>query len=125
MKHVDVEALVSAIPMPPRLMARKEKLTHWAELVRNYHGELALYHSVEYWQPHQLTSFIPTQMGPASAMTIAANDPTFQSQGLSVDSTMAEIMRFFELSQRELHEFSCDCGGYISNRQQADRIANL
>jgi hypothetical protein len=34
-------------------------------------------------------------------------------------------MHFFELSQHELHEFSCDCGGVITNDEMAKRINTL
>ncbi len=33
-----------------------------------------------------------------------------------------KLLRFFELSKNDLHEFSCDCGGVIRNDTMADRI---
>jgi len=34
-------------------------------------------------------------------------------------------MDFFELSQSDIHAFSCDCGGSISNAKMADRIEKI
>jgi hypothetical protein len=121
MKHIDAEALVHSIPIA---MTRREKLVRWAELVRKASSELALYHAIEHMRPYQLAELRPFQ-GPLSAFTMAVKDPTFNAQGLSVESTLVDVMRFFELSQRELHEFSCDCGGYIDNHDQAARIERL
>jgi hypothetical protein len=121
MKHQDAEAFVIAVPVQ---MTRREKLTRWAELVRKVDTGLVLYHAIEHMRPYQLKEIRPFQ-GPMSAFTMAVKDPTFQSQGLKIESTLVEIMNFFELSQGELHEFSCDCGGYIDNHEQAHRIDRL
>jgi hypothetical protein len=122
MKHIDAEALVHSIPIQ---MTRWEKLRRWAELVRNHNSELALFHGLEYLRPYDLRTIIPGAIRATSAFTVAVKDPTFNAQGLSVESTLADVMRFFELSQGELHEFSCDCGGYIDNHNQAARIERL
>lgn len=121
MKHVDVEALVHSVPIQ---MTRRERLTRWADLVRKSRYELVLYHGLEHLRPRQLSEVIPTRIA-LSAFTLAVLDPSFNEQGLSQESNLVDVMGFFELSQEELHEFSCDCGGYISNRVQADRIERL
>jgi hypothetical protein len=123
MKHQDAEAFVIAVPVQ---MTRRERLARWADLVRAYKNrELILYHAVEYWSRAQLRSFRPIDMGAESAFTLAVKDPSFQQQGLAVGSSIADVMSFFSLSQGQLHDFSCDCGGYIDNRKQAERIERL
>jgi hypothetical protein len=60
-----------------------------------------------------------------TALGIAASDPVFRAQGLNTTTSIADALRFFELSISQAHAFSCDCGGAISNDQQADRIERL
>jgi hypothetical protein len=120
MKHQDAEAFAVAIPV------RRERLTRWAELVRGYYpDDLALMHNLEYLRPSELDRIRIMDVLATSAFTLAVADSTFNAQGLSRQSTLRDVMGFFELSQGELHEFSCDCGGYISNPEQAARIERL
>lgn len=127
MKHVDIEEMVTAaVPVPVvAKMTRAEKLNRWADLVRNYQGgELQIFHNLEYWPDYAMRE---TQFGPMSlsAFGVAVADAAFREQGLPNPANLVDIMHFFDIDQAQLHEFSCDCGGYISNRQQADQIANL
>jgi hypothetical protein len=63
----------------------------------------------------------------------ALADPLFREQGLVGtplnDGTPAvsprQIMDFFELTQEQLHEFSCNCGGQLTGATIADRIERL
>lgn len=112
--------IVSAVPIP---MTRKEKLLHWAKLVRNSTSALHLFHLLERWNADQLNAR-GIDGGAISAFSVAASDPTFQAQGYKGE-TVRQAMDFFELSQQQLHEFSCDCGGHISNSGMADRIEHL
>ena len=125
---VIIDSLMSMLPVKekPAVMSRKARLLHWAGLVRRFWGDLYIFHLLEYQRPDQLH-----KIGhPSSAFDLAGNDPVLQDQGIKKDTTQggvlttsaAEVMRFFELSQQELHEFSCDCGGAISPERQADRI---
>jgi hypothetical protein len=120
MKHVEVSDLVSAVPIK---MARREKLLRWAELVRKTYNGLHLYHNLEYMTRGQLASIRPFDSG--SALDVAVRNPEFQAQGLSRDSNIQEVLDFFELTQPQAHAFSCDCGGDISNEEQARRIERL
>jgi hypothetical protein len=123
MKHQDAEAFAVAIPVR---MTKRKRLTHWAELVRGYYpGDLTLFHGLEYLRPCELDRIRVLNVLATSAFTLAVADSTFNAQGLSRQSTLLDVMGFFELTQGELHEFSCDCGGYISNPEQADRIERL
>ena len=121
MKHVEIAELVTAVPIP---MTRNEKLRHWASLVRKHPVDLALYHRLEFYTLRDLRDTIVTCTD-RSAFGLAVSDPTFQREGLKAQSNLMEIMSFFTLSQSQLHEFSCDCGGRIDNSVMADRIASL
>jgi hypothetical protein len=59
--------------------------------------------------------------GDPTALGIAASDPLFQAQGLSASTSIADALRFLELTITQAHAFSCDCGGTISDDQQADQ----
>jgi hypothetical protein len=126
MKHIDINEVIDAVPIRP-VMSRRDKLLRWAELVDRCHQDLVLYHGIEHMRPYDLANIRPygTSGYPTSAFTIAIMDPTFQAMGLTLASSVTDAMRFFELSQGELHGFSCDCGGYIDNHEQARRIARL
>jgi hypothetical protein len=80
-----------------------------------------MYSNLEYMRPEQLAGI--DVRGNRTALAIAAHDPVFQAMGIG--TTVLSVMEFFGISQGELHEFSCDCGGYIENREQADRITYL
>lgn len=124
MKHVEIGELVSAIPLDPPKMTRAEKLHHWAELVRKADHRIGLMHAVEYMSRADLAH---VQIGHVmhTALGIAALDPKFQAEGLSTTTSLGDALRFFEVTQHQAHAFSCDCGGAISNAEQADRIARL
>lgn len=125
MKTLDIaETVKTAVP----IMNRTQRLRHWASLVRPHRGPLLIFHNLEFWDKYQLAATSPTVMAAYNNLTafaLAENDPSFQAQGLGLGSTFKQHMDFFELSQMELHAFSCDCGGMISNQQMADRIERL
>jgi hypothetical protein len=136
---VDPHTLISAIPLPapkPPAMTRYEKLMRWAQLVRNAPTRMYLMHGLEYYTPDQLKVPAFHYRGPdaaCSAFGLAMADPVLAEAGLksSVEATfpgtgaISDIMGFMELTQQQLHEFSCDCGGSISNTDMADRIERL
>jgi len=128
MKHVDIsEVTATAAPVMIR-MTRREKLLRWAKLVREYSRQLYLYHRLEYWDSFQLSN--PTNlrtvdsMSRQNAFSLAYADPVLAAEGLKGDS-IAGVMGFMELTQAQLHEFSCDCGGAIDNDEMARRIEKL
>jgi hypothetical protein len=122
MQYVSAKDLISAVPV---YMTKKEKLQRWAEIVRQCKNDLYLFHGLEYLNPRQLRSVYPQSIGMESAFTLAEKDTTFQAQGLKVGSSLADHMEFFSLTQQELHEFSCNCGGQIDNQRMASRIQAL
>ena len=123
MKHVDVEAAVAlAVPVEPKKMTREQKLMHWAGLVRCAGSDLGLYHLLEYSTDEQLSLEICSNH--STALGVAARDGLLERQGLT-DKSILGVMRFMEIEKAQLHEFSCDCGGTINNRNQALRIEYL
>lgn len=118
MQHLSREA-IQAIAVPPP-MTRRDKLLRWADLIERYNGDLVIFHKLEYVSPCHLGSY----GGHGSAFGVASGDPVFRDAGLA-GGTASDAMNFFELSQEELHEFSCDCGGHISNTMMAARVRRL
>lgn len=120
MQHVSAKDLVSAIPVQ---MTKKEKLLRWAELVREHRYNICLYSNLEYMTKSQRDTFMVTPEH-RTAFSVAIEDPTFKEQGLT-SHTLSNVLKFFDLSVAEAHAFSCDCGGTISNKEQAARIEYL
>ncbi|MHC2536941.1 hypothetical protein [Bradyrhizobium diazoefficiens] len=121
MKQVAIAELVSAVLVK---MTREQKLLRWAELIRRHPGPLALFHGIEYMSRFDLNNVRITS-GHPFALSVAQADPVFQAEGLAAETTLADALNFFEVTQHEAHAFSCDCGGAISNTDQAARIERL
>lgn len=127
---VDVTSIVSAVPLPAEQpkMTRREKLLRWAFAIRAFRGDhrLVLFHGLEYFTAEMLNTPIPQFMPPtyATAFSVAAADPVLSEAGFKGE-TASEVMGFFELTQPQLHEFSCNCGGVIGNDEMAHRIERL
>ena len=98
-------------------LTKREKLLHLARILRGAPIHLFMFSNVEYMSAidKQMTSH------PYSAFALAAADPILKDAGLT-GSSVADGERFFELTRDELHAFSCDCGGHISNDQMARRV---
>lgn len=103
------------------VMTRRDKLLRFVEIVRSHRDRpFGLYHNLEGYRPEALE-----QIGiRGSAFEAAAADPGLHDAGL-IGESVADAQRFFELSQHELHEFSCDCGGQITNEDMANRIEGI
>jgi hypothetical protein len=122
MKTVDVKAQVTAVAL-----TRKEKLLRWSELIRATSANFYIFHRLEHWNPRQLKMAMAEHgipLGYANAFIVAAADPVFRAAGLAGDS-VADSMRFFELSLDDMHGFSCDCGGAVEKTDMAHRIEHL
>lgn len=124
MKTVNEAELAQAVPVPSPVapMTRKEKLLRWAELVRNAPYPMRLYHLLENCSRSRLDE--AHVYGSGCAFDIAFSDPVLREQGLT-EPTIGGVMNFMEITQQQLHEFSCDCGGHISNDDMANRIEGL
>lgn len=98
-------------------MTRRDKLLRWGDLIRACPHGLILFNNLEHMPP----DVWDTIAHPHSAFALAANDPDLRAAGLKGEF-VGDAVRFFELSRDEVHAFSCDCGGAISNAQMAGRI---
>lgn len=98
-------------------MSRREKLFRFARVIRQQKTSFFMFSNLEYMSPSDLTRC----EHPASAFAAAAADPVLAEAGLT-GHTVAKAQKFFELSASELHAFSCDCGGQITNDQMARRV---
>lgn len=120
MERVNIDQLVAEALVP---MTKKDKLQRWARLCREYGYALNLFNSLEYWNLRQLQEI--KVCGTGTAMSLAADDSVFHAAGLPQDASVMDVIKFFELSQSQLHEFSCDCGGNLNNDEQARRIERI
>jgi hypothetical protein len=118
MKHVETSELVTAVPVA---MTRAQKLQRWADLVRQSPKHLHLFSGLEYMSGGQRNHYLIASNDP-TALGIAVNDPEFQAQGLKPGISLSGALGFFELDVSQAHAFSCDCGGSITNSEQANRI---
>jgi hypothetical protein len=121
MKHVAQEQILSAIPLLPE-MTRKQKLERWADLISEC-NDIALIHNLENWDHEIFNNERKLQYYGRTAFHVAADDPIFKKLGLI--ATVGSAIKFFEVSQSDLHEFSCDCGGSISATRMARYIRNI
>lgn len=111
---------VTSTAIKPHVMTRREKLQRFAKIVRESNSQFFIFHQLEYLQPGMLESANHSQ----SAFHAAATDPILADAGLK-DGTVGSAMKFFELGREDLHEFSCNCGGHITNSMMADRIDKI
>lgn len=133
MRHVDPATAVQAatvmpLPLPiPTPMTRQQKLLRWADLIARHAEGLRIFHHLEWMQEWQLAA----AYDPRSAFAVALADPVLREAGITGDVSMfgkndqlsaLGAKKFFELSQAELHEFSCDCARAIAPSTMAERI---
>ncbi len=120
----ELEALQKEFPVvdpTPVKLTRAQKLERLAELIekRAARDYLMLAPGLEYYSP-QILAALPAH----GALELAAWDDVFNKDGLKNRSVLG-VRDYLELSTPELHEFSCDCGGLISNADMASRIRRL
>lgn len=115
LSHAEVEALNKASPV--KEMTRVEKLTRWAELLRKCGHAIYLGDRIEYLSPEarDATEWM------CSPMSVAAADPVLTDAGLK-NGTIGEAKRFFEITDEDVHAFSCNCGGHQTGANMASRI---
>jgi len=122
---IDADALVAAVPIP---VTRADRLREWAKIVRACNRNVWLLSNLEHLtEPHismPLDAIYGANAVAGSPFGLAANHPPFRVQGYT-GSTLRDAMSFFEVNQSQLHEFSCDCGGMLSNEEMARRIERL
>ena len=109
MKHQTLEQLQTVAEIdqayPRQAMSRSERLERWAELLeRNPDRRLSTLHQTEY-QPVRARG---AMRGDGSPISVAFEDPVLRAAGLENDN-YGEAKRFFELTDRQLHEIICYC----------------
>jgi hypothetical protein len=125
-------------------MTRREKLMRLAEIARGGRPSAMkkilaklgwgagmidnawfIFHRIEFMTAADLA----TAYAPASVFDAAVKDPMLYDAGLRADKgdsvSVARAMQFFELTQKQMHPLSCDCGGMISNAEMASRIEKM
>jgi hypothetical protein len=116
----EISKCLSPVVIKPAPMTRRAKLMRWAMIVRKAKDPFVIFHNLEHYPQVQLAGIYH----PGSAFAAAAADPILKDAGLQGETAL-DAMQFFELSQHELHEFSCNCGGVISNGEMANRIERI
>lgn len=109
MKHQALEQLqiVAKVDQdyPRQAMSRSERLERWAELLeQDPNRRLSTLLQTEY-QPVRARA---AMRGDSSPISVAFEDPVLRAAGLENDS-YGEAKRFFELTDRQLHEVICYC----------------
>ena len=115
LSHDQITAMAQPIPM-----SRDDKLERWALINRTKLERIFIFHRLEYRSHEDLTRLA----NPGSAFASGAADPVLKVAGLNSEC-VGEGMRFFELSKDDVHAFSCDCSGSISNSSMAGRVRGL
>lgn len=98
-------------------LTRRDKLFRLAQLIRSAPHQCVMFSGIEYMTHTDKTM----AAHPRSIFAVAVKDSVLKDAGLQGES-VAEGQRFFELSIGDLHAFSCDCGGQMSNDQMARRV---
>ena len=123
MRHQTLDQLqtVADVGCDPihRPMTREQRLLRWAELLeQRADRSLAALAGTEH-QPPILREIMRSS---GSALTVAADDPILRAEGLQ-DDTYGEAKRFFEVSDRQLHDIVCYC--HVGAIMPASRAAQM
>jgi hypothetical protein len=124
MKHHSIEqlqAFADIQPLSPYLpMTRTERLERWAQLLEDQpERRLGTLSGTEYAPRAERLAMRVS----GSPITVAFEDPAFRAAGLEDDSYGA-AKRFFELSDRQLHNIVCYChfGDAVRGASAARRV---
>jgi hypothetical protein len=109
MQHKTLEDLQRVAAVYPDqsspAMTRSGRLQRWAELLeREPSRRLGALHGTEY-QPGDIRDMMRSIGSPLS---VAFEDPVLRAEGLTGDN-YGEAKRFFELTDRQLHNIVCYC----------------
>lgn len=109
MKHHTLDQLQTIAQIVPRFLPpvadRRQRLERWAELLEGIrHRHLDTLHETEF----QLQEERDALRSDYSPITIAFRDPVLQDAGMG-DDTYGEAIRFFDISDDELHDIVCYC----------------
>lgn len=118
LSHAEVEALNAASPVT--IMTKAEKLERWAVLLEKSRNPVYMAHNLE----HMTQANRDASHWGYSPMMVAAADPVFRDAGLKGD-TVKDVKEFFEITDEDVHAFSCDCGGSRTGEQMASRVRDI
>ena len=107
MKHHKMEDLggvAEVIPFTVTRMSRKERLQRWADLLEAIPGKLNALTRIEYLPVAERLE----ARADNSPLEIAYRDTVLREEGLAGDR-LGDVMRFFDLSDRQAHRLFCDC----------------
>ena len=121
MKHQTLDQLqaiaeVHSQPTHPP-MTRSQRLERWVELLEARPQRLL---RALAGTEHQRATIRDEMRCEGSPIAIAFNDPLLRAEGLN-DDTYGEAIRFFNLTDRQLHGIVCDC--YVGATMTASRAA--
>ena len=119
MKHQTLDQLhaVAEVNTAKPVMSRTQRLERWAELLeREPRRLLTALAGTEYRAPVDRD----VMRGAGSPISVALADPILHDEGLKDDS-YGEAKRFFELTDRQLHEIVCYC--HVGAVMQSSRAA--
>ena len=109
MKHQTIEQLqiVAAVDQdyPRQAMSRSERLERWAELLECEPERLLVALSGTEYTPTEARNVMRVVDSP---ITVAFEDLDLRADGLTGDS-YGEAKRFFEVTDRQLHDIVCHC----------------
>lgn len=121
----EISQCMSPVIIEPKVMTRHEKLMRLAKVVGNHSEGIYIFHRLEYYSQHELNHTVHL----LSAFQLALGDQELREAGLKPDIeeaiSVGAAQTFFELSKEDLHAFSCDCGGAITNATMAARIEKI
>lgn len=120
MEHKTLAELERTAETTPIPQTRTERLQRWAAaLAKLGSARLNSLLRTEYVAPEALAAVRAEN----SPLSVAADDPALRVAGLRND-TFGEAMRFFELSEHELHRIVCYChyGETMSAEESAHRV---
>jgi len=104
-KTVEQIGRVAEVHVEQPLMSRSERLQRWAELLeRQPDRRLNTLFETE----HQSQTMRETMRHVETPISVAVADPILRTAGLAND-TYGEAKRFFDISDRELHNILCYC----------------
>jgi len=125
MKHQKREELggvAEIVSFEPKPMTRRERLQRWAEVLDRNPGKINALTRIVYLP---LSERLDARAD-NSPLEIAFRDPVLRGDGLESDR-LGDVMRYFELSNRDAHRLFCDCHYYgsMTGAGLANRLRNI
>ena len=120
MEHKTLAQIERAAETAPIPLTRMDRLNRWAVALDQLgNTPLNTLLQTEYAAAQSLAGM----RADSSPLSVASDDPVLKVAGLKND-TFGEAMRFFELSEHELHRIVCYClyGEKISAQHAAHRV---